>query len=61
MQAIRAVVLSLVIGLSGCTGFSMGPLGVAVAPVQPVHVGSPQVPTIHAHYRTWGVWAFRSW
>lgn len=36
------------------------PLTVLVAPVQPVHVGTPKVmpQSLSPDYRTWGAWAF---
>ncbi len=63
MKALRTITfaMTLAIGLTGCAGLNAGPFGFALAPVQPVHVGSPQSPTINADYRTWGVWAFGSW
>ena len=63
MKGVRFVLLVMALGvcLSGCSNMTIGPIGFAVAPMQPVHVGTPNVPHANVDYRTWGAWAFGSW
>lgn len=63
MKGVRSIILATAVGvgLSGCSNISIGPIGFAVAPMQPVHVGTPNVPHVNVDYRTWGAWAFGSW
>jgi len=55
-RLIAALSIAGAMGLSGCAG----PLTFLVAPVRPVHVGTPQVmpPGIGPDVRTWGAWAY---